>query len=368
MKNNFLLILSSVNLSLLIGLFVILTPTQANEDYQLQNFKLEDMINSDAALVASLKAYGPKQTILSLSSLEGQKGFDCHQRAHTTGRLAAKIFPIEKAFREGSGECHSGYFHGTTEQYFAIYGTKNLSENLSKLCNNSLNSFFRHQCYHGVGHGLMGWTSYEINDALANCDGLTEGRDQNSCATGVFMENFTGAFQNGSNNTDHTSKYLSDNPQFPCNVVTSHKSECYFLQTSRMIQIFGPDFQKVSAECSKAPEQFQESCFQSMGRDVGGTTRPNPKASIEKCNFAPEGEDRNSCLNGAIQDYFWDPTGAKDAIEFCKSLSVENQKHLCYLIINGTATQILTTNTQKSDFCNSVEADFKDECQKQLSI
>lgn len=363
--DHFLLLLLTVATTLLTGLFLT---AQKQDSQTARNFTQEDLIRSDAALTASLENFGPQKTLQMLSTLEAKGGFDCHQRAHQAGRIAANIFPIEEAFREGSGECHSGYFHGTTEQYFALYGTANLSENLAKLCTSSLNGFFRHQCYHGVGHGLMGWTNYEINEALASCDLLQEARDQSSCVTGVFMENFTGAFEKEKNPNPlsaHTSKYLSQDPQYPCNFVADkYKANCYFLQTSRMIQIFGPDFEKVAKECEKVPANYQSFCFSSMGRDVGGMTNRNATNSIKQCSYAPQGDFQNACLLGAVQDYFWDPSGASSAIDFCKLLTLSEQKSSCYSMIIGRAVDVLADRNQKLAFCGEVEHEYQTLCRQ----
>ena len=40
---------------------------------------------------------------------------------------------------------------------------------------------------HGVGHGLMAWTSYELLDALGFCDRLADDRDRQSSSSGSAM-------------------------------------------------------------------------------------------------------------------------------------------------------------------------------------
>lgn len=113
---------------------------------------------------------------------------DCHQRAHDLGRLSYEKFGA-MAFSLSGHECHSGGYHGATEGFFRDQGTSRLAENVALICSNELNSFFCHQCVHGIGHGLMAWTSYELNDALEICKELSEGVDQRSCYSGIFMEN-----------------------------------------------------------------------------------------------------------------------------------------------------------------------------------
>ena len=155
------------------------------------------------------------------------------------------------AFSLSGHECHSGGYHGATEAFFRDQGTSRLAENLALICSNELNPFFRHQCVHGIGHGLMAWTSYELNDALEICKELSEGVDQRSCYSGIFMENVVDGL---SGSMGHLPEYLSDDPHFSCNAVDAeYVTACYFYQSSRMLQVFGGDFEKVANACTETP-------------------------------------------------------------------------------------------------------------------
>ena len=114
--------------------------------------------------------------------------FDCHGRAHDFGRLSYEKFGA-MAFSLSGHECHSGGYHGATVGFCRDEGTSRLAENIALIYSNELNSFFRHQRVHGIGHGLMAWTSYELNDSLEICTELSEVVDQRSCYLGIFMEN-----------------------------------------------------------------------------------------------------------------------------------------------------------------------------------
>ncbi len=124
-----------------------------------------------------------------------------------------------------------GVSHGATEALFRDRGTSNLQADVTALCSSSPNRFFRHQCVHGAGHGLMAWTSYELMDALPMCDELEAKSDRDSCYSGLFMENVVGGL---SGTMGHYTEYLSDDPHFPCNILdTQYVTPCYFYQTSR---------------------------------------------------------------------------------------------------------------------------------------
>ncbi len=319
-----------------------------------------NLFQNDDDLYSYIKKFGPTKTVQHLNELVPQFG-DCHQTAHQAGRFAYEIYN-EKAFQLCSAECHSGCYHGATEAYFKEHGTANLTQSLNVICNSELNPFFSHQCLHGVGHGLMAWTNYALPDALKSCDLLTKGFD--SCWTGVFMENIVGGLDE---KDGHKTKYLNNDPQYPCtDVEDKYKGSCYFLQTSRMIQLFAGDFKKIGSECSKVPKLYQRTCFESMGRDVGGVFRANPLGAKEACTSAPAGTMRIGCLIGAAQDTFWDPTGQKDALNFCQMLTDKAEKKACYDVIFDRAPQVLTSTDDLKKFCANVESEYRDQCALRL--
>lgn len=322
------------------------------------------LFTDDAVLRSYVYAFRPAETTKRLHELSAQFG-DCHQTAHKAGRYAYEFFG-ELAFQECSAECHSGCYHGATEAYFREHGTANLAENLATLCGPVTNLFFNHQCIHGIGHGLMAWSNYEIHDALKGCDLLPERKD--SCYTGVFMENIVGGLaedeaKQNPELADHVTKYLSNDPQFPCTVVgEKYQPACYFYQTSRMVKLFQADFKKVADACALAPKIHQSNCFQSMGRDVGGVHRGNPAGSIAACANAPAGSLRRDCLAGAVQDSFWDPTGQDNAIAFCTMLTEMEEKKVCYDTIFGRAPLLLAEKNEIKRFCEKVEKSYQASC------
>lgn len=337
------------------------------EAYNLNIGKTDESIFTDETALASyMHVYGPKQTIAQLHSLENKFG-SCHQPAHRAGHIGYQQLG-NHALIEYSPECQSGYYHGVMEAYFKDHGTNNLAESFTTLCPSNLNNFFEHQCVHGIGHGLLAWTNYELPEALTACDQLP--RRQDSCWTGVFMENLSAQIANGNINTSiansdtHLTKYLkNDDPLYPCNgVAEKYQNSCYFLQTSRMLQMFGQDFKKVSDACATAPAIYQTSCFGSMGRDVGGNFPTDNTRQIKECGYVTNPTHRKDCLNGAVQNSFWDPSGQTQAVDFCKRLTDTSEKQGCYNTLFERATQLFATAADKQSFCNLVEAGSKPAC------
>jgi len=317
----------------------------------------KEIFKDDSKLRTYIEQYGPSETIKHLDELSPEFG-SCHEQAHVAGRISYDLMG-EEAFSKCSAECHSGCYHGATEAYFKEHGTGNLTESLKTLCDKEQNSFFNHQCLHGIGHGLMAWANYDIYDALEACDLLPQG--QSSCWTGVFMENIVGGLTDKT--SDHFTKYLSNNPQYPCNAVDNkYQSTCYFLQTSRMVELFNADFSKVAKACLDAPRESQISCFSSMGRDAGGINRQNPAGSIKACSYVPDEQLRIACLIGAVQDSFWDVNGQDEAVAFCKILETENEKNACYNSMFNRSKEILNSTKEIKNFCLKFEKEYQNIC------
>lgn len=177
------------------------------------------------------------------------------------------------------------------------------------------------------------------------------------------MENIVGGLTDKKDSTGHFTEYLSGDPQYPCNIVDNkYKSSCYFLQTSRMVQLFANDFSKVASTCIEVPADYRYSCFMSMGRDIGGSNRKNPKGAIEACSGAPIGQYREACLSGAIQDTFWDSSGQDDALDFCKILIDSKEKSLCYTLIFDRAKEVLSSKNETRAFCLKAEKEYQKIC------
>lgn len=332
----------------------------------------ENIFSQDTALQGYIQKYGPKRTIQELHSLEKKFG-SCHQPAHRAGHIGYRLLG-DKALIEYGPECQSGYYHGVIEAYFRDHGTKDLARSLENLCPITKNSFFDHQCVHGIGHGLLAWTDYELPEALKACDQLPRRTD--SCWTGVFMENLSAQIRKDPNLASspvgesdiHTTKYLSNDPLYPCNAVdAAYQNSCYFLQTSRMLQIFGQDFGKIAAACSTAPPIHQSSCYASMGRDVGGRLTTDIPGQRAACEQVKNQIHRIQCLNGAVQNSFWDPSGQATARSFCLLLQNFEEKQACYVTIFERASQLITAAESQQQFCAAVETGYQPQCQIQLT-
>ncbi len=320
----------------------------------------EALFDDAGALENYVVAYGPAAAVAELKAVEIETGRYCHDAAHEAGRMAYEHFGAA-AFVLSGHECQAGALHGTTEALFAERGTSRLAEDVAVLCSIT-NRFVRHQCYHGAGHGLMAWTTYEIHEALELCDVLESGDDRESCYSGIFMENVVGGLSGA---MGHTTEYLRpDDPHYPCNAVAErYRADCYYYQTSYMWRVFDGDMSRVARQCAMLADRARELCFSSYGRDVGNLTRGDPAGAVELCGHAPPGADRIECLAGAAQDRFWEPTGAEEAITMCSLLSRPAEADACWWEIIFRAHDVFEDDAGRRDFCARLPGDRRDACE-----
>jgi hypothetical protein len=154
-------------------------------------------------------------------------------------------------------------------------------------------------------------------DSLKLCDNLSGTWEQNSCYGGVYMENVI-----LDNLGEHTDYLKPNDPIYPCNAVEQkYKTSCYLMQTSYALKVSNQDFSKVFALCRQADSGFEDTCWQSLGRDASGSTSSNAERTREKCYLGENYREKSNCIVGAVKDfisYFHSDVEAKN---FCNSLS-----------------------------------------------
>ncbi|MBI2020678.1 hypothetical protein HYS94_04660 [Candidatus Daviesbacteria bacterium] len=331
-------------------------------DLNLQSFELEDPeIKTVLALVGTEKI----RDKLIADSAGGSK-FDCHQQAHKLGRISYEVFQV-KAFQNMDTSCHSGLIHGAMEAFLQERGTASLASDIKQLCDSAASAFGRFECLHGVGHGVLAYDDYDMPKALQTCHTLFDSYSQSSCFGGVFMENIIVAEGNGVVPA-HQTKWVSPDPYFPCNGIDQEsriQTQCYMMQTSRMLDLYEHNFEKVAEVCQEAPLNMRPTCFQSMGRDASGQTLRDPAKTHQICQLAPP-EYQHDCIRGALYVFieFWGDQLTNQPQQFCQALD-EQDKGYCYSLFGGRLPEIFGKSPEKiRQICQYAEPDYLDSCLK----
>jgi hypothetical protein len=287
---------------------------------------------------------------------------NCHRIAHTIGSAALARFEgnVGRAFTSGSAICSSGYYHGLLERAFAgVASDEELARAAGRICEDAeirRTTYFHYQCIHGLGHGLMITTAYDLPYSLSVCDRLATSWAQVSCTGGVFMENISSSY-------GIESRWLrDDDPVYPCNTVTRvHKQYCYLMVTSRILELNGYDWSATAAECSRVERGWVDECFQSYGRDASGFSRQDVARVLTLCRIAGRGQ--GECLYGAARDMTNDYArgGAKRASSLC-SQAPRQLRPRCFYGVGTILGTFASTSARRASLCRNTSRSHVRSC------
>jgi hypothetical protein len=265
---------------------------------------------------------------------------DCHRIAHRMGSAALARFHdrVAPAFIAGSPVCASGYYHGIIERAFLGQPTDRLGTVARQLCSDpqiNVQRFLTYQCLHGLGHGLMIYSGYDLPASLRTCDGLQTGFARVSCSGGVFMENFNSSY-------GVTSKYLRANdPIYPCNAVAErHKLYCYLLVTANLLRVTGGDLARTANACLRSEAPWVSTCYESFGRDVSGIAGHSAQKALASCRLA--GKHEGDCQYGVVREIVNSDASGERGARFCTKVEQAN-RHRCYAGVGSVIAAIEPT-------------------------
>lgn len=284
---------------------------------------------------------------------------DCHRIAHRMGSAALSRFKdkVAPAFIAGSPVCASGYYHGIIERAFLGQPTDKLAVVARQLCSDpkiAAQRFLDYQCIHGLGHGLMIYTGYDLPGSLKTCDDLRTGFDRVSCSGGVFMENFNSSY-------GVTSKYLrKGDPIYPCNdVAERHKLYCYLLVTANILRVENGDLRRTADACRLSERGWVKTCYESFGRDASGIAGKSVSKALASCRLAKRNE--GDCLYGVSREIVNSDAAGGRGGRFCARAPSRYRVH-CYEGVGSVLASIEPTPAALRATCRTVSGRYAHGC------
>jgi hypothetical protein len=240
----------------------------------------------------------------------------CHSQAHELGQsIFARFKEIGAAFGQCKTRCTTGCMHGVLVEAFQKDTFENITVQLADFCKDDMTSMYKPgNCAHGSGHALMIVTDYDIAEAITGCLTFLEPAMQYYCSTGAFMEYLL----EGEHRTGETVE--SKSIHFPCDTYTQFPAACYRYHTSKILDTFDGDMDKVVQECLALPRQQRLGCFHGLGRAYKKAIGEEPALLAEVCRYGTL-DDQIICIEGAIEklsDY-----DKQAALSACGSLGKE---------------------------------------------
>ena len=285
----------------------------------------------------------------------------CHRIAHVIGAASLERLrgDVARTFSLGSPTCVSGYYHGILERAFLGVASKaRLTEAARSICFGEgirRRGFLDYQCRHGLGHGLMIQTGYDLPLSLSICARLGTGWDHKACAGGVFMENINTQF-------GYRSPWLDDSdPLYPCRRVSpDDRRSCYLRASWRILISNGEDYAGAARTCS-ALGAWVSTCLQGLGRDVAEKARYSAAKILPLCRDAGRGEA--DCLLGAsrtIANASGEP-GVAPAAALCRS-APRSARAVCFRGVGLVVGMLRPTDSRRAAFCRSLAAAYWRAC------
>lgn len=299
-------------------------------------------------------AEGPERAIADFDaamSADPAVESNCHRIAHTIGSAALARFEgdVGEAFAAGSASCWSGYYHGILERAFAdLESLDDAGPVARELCKGERieeTEFLLYQCVHGLGHGLMIHSGYDLPWSLGICDQLADEWSQSSCTGGVFMENIASSY-------GVRSQWIrDDDPVYPCeDMEERHKYYCYLMVTSRVNELNGFDWADTARVCAGVERDWVAICFESYGRDASGSTRQDAAEIVRICGLAGRPAHTESCLYGAARDITSNDAGAERAGGLCERAAARYRER-CYSGIGTILANLFPTESEQRRAC-----------------
>jgi hypothetical protein len=286
-------------------------------------------------------------------------------RAHDgSAALAHFRGDVALTYSRGSASCASGYYHGILERAFAgVRSTAGLVRVARTLCRGAhvrRFGFLDYQCTHGLGHGLMIQTGYDLPTALAVCGRLQTRWDEVSCTGGVFMEN-------GSTVYGLRSPWLrNDDAIYPCDHIKHrNRASCYLRVTTQMLRMNRFDWRETAAGCAHLAATWRRKCFRSYGRDAANYAGGKPQSIIRLCRIA--GRGGRSCIYGAARSVADRDAKVGRAAALCRR-AAGRQMSSCFAGLGVVVGLLQASANGRVRACKSLTLSFAAACARAASL
>lgn len=314
-KKTSYLIFAVFTILVLVLAFALKPSSQKSQSLEVPGeiFKNEDF----AAFEDFANEVGAKKAYLALKSYFKNNDAKAHDFAHVIGFAAVSEEDIN-GIKICDNFYNYGCFHGFMQVYLRNHGISAVSD-MEKACTD-LGTVNAPSCLHGIGHGLMMEASYDLYNALQNCQILQDSY-QTYCFDGVFMERIAGSMLADDKKLVLTKENLLE----PCGSMSpKFKRECWRNQVSVWYTFFKGDSASVGTYCSSIEDQYWETCFEGMGYINVITIGEDIENLVKSCNVVND-RAHDLCLMGEVKELLFEGKSPQIAESICFSSTVQSR-------------------------------------------
>jgi len=320
---------------------------------------------------------------------------DSHLLGHEVGNILYKQKGIE-GIKYCTDDLRNACSHSIVVGYLIENGEESLSKAVETCKEAPGGSGAYTMCIHGLGHGVLGYTEYDMRRAVDLCvkTGTKEyqNREVGQCVGGVAMEMMAGVHDREMWLKQKPNYFKENDPLAPCNMGFIPKEAlnfCYIYLTPHLFTSAGADmaspdpkyFPKAMSYCEKLPKEdlMRQVCFGSFGKEYVVLANARNVQSVTSmkddqlrrvydwCRLGPK-EGVSSCVNSAMQSFYWGGENPPDvAIRFCSVIPDTKESASCMRGLMSAVNYYLGYDEKrKKEFCEKVGDSWKDSCRLEV--
>ena len=364
-----------------------------NESYiKVKNLKGDEDFKALVPYFVNLaETKGPLYAYDVLRKAKIKPGVDIHLLAHFIGDVLYKqkgVSGMEYCTEEFTNACS----HTIVVGLFLERGKSALPE-IVEVCNKvpgNKNAYGL--CFHGLGHGVLAYTKYDLPQAINICSKIKPKTPRDNefpqCVGGAIMEIAGGGFHDRVTWAKQHEKYLrTGDPLYPCNsnmIPEEAKEACYGYITPNLFKYANVDLDNIETSSLYNAFKFCENiennlhrnvCYGGFGKEFVGLAIGRDVRDLssmdgrifnkiyEWCSAADQKIAKMNCIYFATGSIFWGgDNDARIAINFCKSIKDLGEASLCLDELIKRVHTFVDDPQYITDFCNNLSKDRQDRC------
>ncbi|HEY8106148.1 MAG TPA: hypothetical protein VIE46_08560 [Gemmatimonadales bacterium] len=368
----------------------------AGHDHEMGAIDWTRPTPSDLRVAAAFGALQREGLAAALDALERAAAEDSlvlrggHQLAHALGRMAVAANGGDAAvIRQCRPDFASGCYHGVVEAAVQARGRVDMTD-LEHMCLGAGGEDHPgavHECMHGLGHGVLGATGFDLQAGLRDCDRLTS-TFASWCYSGAFMEAINsalgestlggggghahhagmdhGAHAGHATGPGHQLAIDPRDPYSPCDrFANPYATECWVFQGFVTLRAQALDAGKALLVCDQAPRERVVSCYESLGLQLTGLFQKGDAWVIDRCrlgrpDLAPH------CGAGAARALVQIDWSGGRASRFCAATPA-GWKDACYESAARTLAAFAAPSA-RATVCGAVEPAYVESCRKAAGL
>jgi len=248
-------------------------------------------------------------------------------------------------------------------------------------------------CFHGLGHGILAYTDYELEDAVPLCKKtgteVYNNREYVECVGGTIMEMIGGVHDRRTWEKKVEKYFKEEDPLYPCNAPFIPKEVqpiCYIYITPHLFETVGgnlghptpDDFTRAFVFCNTIPKEQQlnrDACFGGFGKEFTVLANNRDIRNIEQmnikqlelvhkwCTLAGHEEGENACIDSAVKSLYWGgENNPSVSIKFCDNINKQKQQSFCFEQLFKEVQFYISDYAYREQFCNKIPLAHNNMC------